>query len=261
MMTCLIKNSRVWLPLLACAGMQAAQAGSSVECNFDQLSDGLIDGQPGWEIFDKVKDSSAFSVASEVGVTETAQDKALIVKASDHAIRCVTEKAVRWLRRETAKADFDFRIVVPRGSLDEDQPVMVFLFGNSVLGETARWEVRLQATTSGDWELWAALPDEASATFPADRLAFKPGTSTRVSDWLHCTVEVTKLPESDSFSSTVRITDKHGQSIASVTCTDTTKDPATMAIWNLSRLHAGFLAAKELPGLACIDNFVLSTAP
>jgi hypothetical protein len=255
------KSGGAWLAVLAFAGLQAVQAGTSVDCTFDHLADGWIDGQPGWTVFDKVKDSSAFMVAADIGAAETAGDKALIVKASDRSLRCVTEEAVRWLRMETARAEFDFRIVVPRRDFDENRPVMVFLLGNAVLSEKARWEVGFEALTNGAWKLSAALPDEASAVIPAERLVFKDGASSRVSEWLHCVVEVRKLSETDSFESAVHLTDRQGEPVASLRCTDTNRDPATMAIWNLSRLHAGFLAPKELKGMACIDNFSLSTAP
>ena len=81
--------------------MASASAGSRVECAFNDLSDGAVDGQPGWNVFDKVKNSSACSVASGVGTTEAAEDKALVVKKSSSSIRCVTDEAVRWLRKQT----------------------------------------------------------------------------------------------------------------------------------------------------------------
>lgn len=231
------------------------------ECNFNDLSEGQIDGQTGWDVFDKIKDSSAFSVATEVGTTETIEDKALIVKASGETVRCVTDEPVRWLRKQTARIEFDFRVVVPSGKIDENKPVMVLLLGNSVLNEKGRWEMRLGVTTNGVWKLTAALPDEASQTIPVEKFNFTSGESTMISDWLHCVVEVQKLSASDSFKSSVCIQDKSGQTIGGVICSDIDKDKVTRAMWNLSRLHAGFLASTEIHGLTCVDNFMLTTDP
>ncbi len=254
-------NRMVGAVLLVFAVSVAAWAGSTFECNFNNLAEGQIDGQPGWEVFDKVKDSSALSVATEVGTTEATQDKALIVKSSNESIRCITDEPIRWLRKQTASVEFDFRVVVPKGKVEENRSAMVLLLGNSVLNEKASWMVHLDATTNGTWQLIAALPDEASQSIPVEKLAFTEMESTLVSGWLHCIVSVEKLSAPDSFSSSVTLLDSAGETVASLTCSDSNKDKVTKAMWNLSRLHAGFMASKNLRGLSCIDNFQFTTEP
>ncbi len=234
-------------------------ADSTFECNFNRLLPGQVDGQPGWDVYDKGKDSSPFSVVTEVGITEESWDKALVVKESIVPLRCVTDRAVRWLRKQTFSVEFDFRVMVPMTKIVKDRPAMVLLVGNSVLNEGGRWEVRLSETTSGAWKLSAALPDEASIIVPYEKLQFTSRESTSISEWLHCKVEIHKLSAIDSFKSKVKITDRTGQTIAELECTDNKKDATTKAMWNTSRMHAGFYAAKEIHGLACIDDFRVGT--
>ncbi len=239
----------------------SAMAGSLYECSFDDLSNGPVDGQQGWDVFDKVRDSSSCSVVSGVGVTEADSDKALVVKACGDSIRCVTDDSVRWLRGQTAAVEFDFRVVAPAEAHFDNRPLMVCLIGNKVLGENARWGISFNVTTNGDWMVSAALPDEVSSTVPSDRLAISKGDASILSDWLHCSVKVRKLSSADSFESSVVIRDRTGNTLVELQCSDRDKGEATRAMWNLSRLHAGFLAATDLGGLACIDNFSIAIVP
>jgi hypothetical protein len=234
---------------------------SSIVCNFNELSDGIIDGQPGWDVFEKGQDSSAFTVVSEVGTSEASNDRALVIKSTDDSIRCVTDEAVRWRRAQTVTIEFDLRVMLPQEEFLEDRPVMILLMGNSVLSETARWEIRLDAKPDGSWNLSAALPDKVSQLIPAEKIAFSRGKAAAATDWMHCVVEVEKRSRLDSFSASVKLQDKTGKTIARLICADDNKDRLTKTMWSLSRLHAGFLSSRDIHGLSCIDNFQISTTP
>jgi hypothetical protein len=254
-------RTSILLLIIALTGASNVPAGTRVACDFDSLAEGHIDGQSGWKLYEKVMDSPAFLVTDEVGVTEAAGDNALVVKPVNGSTRCVTDDPVRWLREQTAVIDFDFRLVVPAVKGGDNEPLLIFMLGNSMLSGNARWEVRIDSTANGDWMVHASIPNEVSAIIPCEKLERVHGGQSIVSDWLHCRVEVHKLPTADSFAASAKILDRSGNILADLTCSEPDKTPSARALWNLSRLHAGFLAAKDLRGLSCIDNFSLSTAP
>jgi hypothetical protein len=238
----------------AVAVMGTAWADSSVEYDFNDFSDGPINGQAGWSVYDKVKDSSAFSVMNELGTSEEDGDRALVIQASETSIRCVTGEPVRWLPGQTLSVAFDFKLAIPSSTLIEDRPVLVFYMGNSVLNEKACWQVGLEATTNGDWRLSASLPDTSAQRVNRENFLVRSRTGASISDWHHFHLVVKKLPEPDSFESHVRILDAKGNVVASLECQDTNKDSVTKAMWNLTRVHAGFSAPNTLYGLVCIDH-------
>ena len=51
-----------------------------------------------------------------------------------------------------------------------------------------------------------------------------------------------------------------GNILATLDFASETKDKVTKAMWNLPRVHAGFLVSREQQGLAVIDNLVVSSS-
>lgn len=228
-------------------------ADTTIEQNFNDLANGPIEGQ-GWNIYDKVRDSSAFSVVSEVGTTEKQEDKALVIKASDKPIRCVADKPIRWISDRTLHIEFDFKLAIPPRSISGDTPAMIFYIGNPVLSKKARWAVHLDAIPDAGWKLTAALPDEASLDIPAKKLLVRSGSSVSISKWFHFVLEIRKKSLPDSFESKVIIMDESGKKVAELQCKDSNKDEVTKEMWNMPRLYTGFYAPNDLYGLVCIDN-------
>lgn len=243
------------------AAVGAALAEDSYFCDFNGLAVGKIDGQNGWDVYEKTQDSSAFTVETDLGTTEETWDRALVVASSSVDIRCATDEPIRWARRQTLKIEYDFRLVIPKTGLEANRPVMTLYFGNPVLNEKTRWYVTLGTAELGGWVLKAAMPDESMQTISPDKLRFESGEKTHLSDWLHCVVEVEKKAELDQFSASVRILDRTGEKIVGTTCTDTNKDEVTKAMWSLSRIHAGFGSSPDMLGLVCVDNFRISSEP
>lgn len=254
------KIFRWWVAAIVYAAAGTVWAESSVTYDFNSFSDGPIDGQAGWNVYDKVKDSSAFSVINELGTSEEDGDRALVIKAPKTPIRCVTGEPIRWLPGQTLSIAYDFKLAIGSTALIEDRPVLVFYVGNSVLSEKACWNVALEATTNGDWRLSASLPDTSTQRVYREKLLVRSQTETSISDWYRFELVIRKRSTPDSFESTVRILDTKGNEIASLKCQDTTKDSVTKAMWNLTRLHAGFYAPKNLYGLVCIDNLVIDSS-
>jgi hypothetical protein len=246
--------------MVAVVMMGTVWADSSVEYDFNDFSDGPINGQAGWSVYDKVKDSSAFSVMNELGTSEEDGDRALVIQASETSIRCVTGEPVRWLPGQTLSVDFDFKLALDSSTLTEDRPVLVFYVGNSVLNEKACWQGGLEATTNGDWRLSASLPDTSTQRVNREDLLVRSKTGSSISDWYRFNLVIKKLSEPDSFESSVRILDAKGNVIASLECQDTNKDSVTKAMWNLTRMHAGFSAPKNLYGLVCIDHLEIKSS-
>lgn len=246
--------------VIAVAWMGTVWAGSSVEYDFNAFSDGPINGQAGWSVYDQVKDSSAFSVMNELGTSEEDGDRALVVQSSETSIRCVTGEPVRWLPGQTLSVAFDFKLAIGSSTLIEDRPVLVFYLGNSVLNERACWQVGLEATTNGDWRLSASLPDTAAQRVNRENLLVRSTTGSSISDWCRFHLVVKKLSTPDSFESHVRILDAGGNVIASLECHDTNKDSMTKAMWNLTRVYAGFSAPNTLYGLVCIDDLAIESS-
>jgi len=241
------------------AGM--AMAAPEVAHDFNSLYNGPIDGQLGWNVYDKIRDTSALSVVDELGTTEEVSDKALIIKASEKPIRCVIDKPVRWETGLTLYVEFDFRLTVPSRVVAQDTPAMVFYVGNPLLNEQARWEVRIDAKANDAWDLTAAMPVEAHQEIPAFKLLVRSDKEDAVSDWFHCVVEIKKMPVPDTFKTSVKITDQNNKLIAEVSCSGSSDDEVTKSMWNMTRLYAGFGAPSDLLGLACIDNLTMSYTP
>ncbi|MBN2163423.1 MAG: hypothetical protein JXR25_10755 [Pontiellaceae bacterium] len=239
----------------------AALAEAEIACDFNELSIGKIDGQEGWDVYEKVKDSASFSLVAGVGTTEEAIDHALVIKASKDSIRVVTDTPVRWLRRQTLSIEFDFRVAVPDSARSKPGPALSVMLGNTVLSENCRWQINLDPTTNSTWRLFAALPDPATVELPAEAMNFTRGDEVRISDWLHCRISILKQEDIDSFKSTVELFDRTGARITAIECSDSTKDQVTKSMWSLSRVHAGFMASDQMDGLICIDNFFLRTDP
>lgn len=244
----------------AVALMGTVRADSSVEYDFNAFSDGPINGQAGWSVYDKVKDSSAFSVMNELGTSEADGDRALVIHASEASIRCVTGEPVRWLPGQTLSVAFDFKLALHSSILIEDRPVLVFQMGNSVLNEKACWQVGLEAAANGDWRLSASLPDTSTQRINREKLLVRARAGSSISDWYRFHLVIRKLSKPDSFESNVTILDTKGNVIASLECHDTNRDSVTKAMWNLTRVYAGFSAPKDLYGLACIDHLVIESS-
>lgn len=244
---------------IAVAMAGTVMAGSEhIEHDFNQLYDGPIDGQRGWNVYDKMRDTSALSVVDELGTTEKPSDKALIVKASEEPIRCVIDKPIRWETGLTLFVEFDFRIAVPAMVVTKDTPAMIFYIGNPLLNEKSRWEVRLDAIADDAWKLTAAMPEEASQEIPAFKMLLRSDKTATVSDWFHCVVEIKKKSVPDTFKTDVRILDEKKKLVAEISCSGSNEDRVTKTMWNMSRLYAGFGAPSDLLGLACIDNLKMT---
>jgi len=235
-----------------------ALAAPEIQHDFNSLYNGPIDGQLGWNVYDKIRDTSALSVVDELGTTEEASDKALVVKASEKPIRCVIDKPVRWETGLTLFVEFDFRLAVSSRAVEKDTPAMVFYVGNPLLNERARWEVRIDATENNAWKLTTAMPVKAQKEIPEFKLLVRSDTSDSVSDWFHCVVEIKKMPVPDTFKTSVKIMDQNNKAVAEVSSSGTGDDDVTKAMWNMTRLYAGFGAPSDLLGLACIDNLTMS---
>ncbi len=229
-----------------------------VSHDFNSLYNGPIDGQTGWNVYDKVRDSSALSVADELGTTEAVSDKALVVKASEEPIRCVIDRPIRWKTGLTLYTEFDFRVAIPSGKVAEATPAMIFYVGNPLLNEKGRWEMRLEATPNDAWMLTAAMPVKNRQEIPAFKLLVRSDDADSVSDWFHCIVEIKKMPVPDTFKTEIKIFDQSNRQIAELSCGGKGDSRVTKSMWNMTRLYAGFGAPRDLLGVACIDNLKMS---
>lgn len=233
---------------------------ASVEYDFNRFDEGPIDGQQGWNVYNKVKDSSAFSVMDEVGTRGVAGDRALVLQSSQEPIRCVTGEPVRWLPGRTLTVKFDFKLGQSSSEPSKNMPTMAFLIGNSLLSEKARWGITLEAQPNGDWKLVGAMPDGASAIIYGENLLIRPREDVLLSEWFQFKLVVKKLTEPDTFEAKAEIKDVEGNTLATLDFASETKDKVTKAMWNLPRIHAGFLVSRDQKGLAVIDNLVVSSS-
>lgn len=231
-----------------------ASAATQVEYDFTDYVEKPVEGQHGWNVYPKVKDSSAITIVDEVGTTEVVGDKGLVVMPAASEIRCVCGDSVRWMPGKTLNLEFDFKVAITPDEPFSTRPVMNVFVGNSLLSEKARWGVRLEALPNGDWQLAGSLPDSASKKIYAENFMLRLGNEVAVSEWFRFVLVVKKLETPDAFESQAEIKDAAGNTITSLTFTDTNKDKVTAAMWNLSRLHVGFGAAVDQYGLANIDN-------
>ncbi|MDF7801012.1 hypothetical protein P4C99_16165 [Pontiellaceae bacterium B1224] len=252
-----------WLKLVV-PGMMSLSVLAQVETqkfNFNDFEVGPIDGQLEWNVYDKVPDSSALSIMDVLGTSEADGDKALVVRAADTPIRCVTGEPVRWLPGRTLTMDFDFKVAVDVSDLTMPKPVMTVMFGNSLLSEKTRWEVRLEATPSGDWVLIGAMPDGSSKRIYGENFLIRSENDVSISQWYKFGLVSRKLTEPDSFETTVEISGAEtGELVAEITFTDLNKDKVAQSMWNTPRAHVGFYAPQDQLGLVCIDNLEISSS-
>ncbi|WP_372794469.1 hypothetical protein [Pontiella sp.] len=241
------------LPGVLCLGAYAQD--QELSYSFNHFADGPIDGQMEWDVYDKVPDSSALSIMDVLGASGVDGDKALVIRASQTPIRCVIGEPVRWLPGRTLSMEFDFRIAVEPRSLSMPKPVMTVMMGNSLLSEKARWELRLEASPSGDWVLVGALPDGSSSRIYGERFMIRSAKDLSISPWYRLKLTAFKSTELDSFKTHVEIVGaESGERVTELNFTDNNKDKIAQAMWNTARAHVGFYAAKDQIGLVCVDN-------
>jgi hypothetical protein len=196
-----------------------------------------------------------------LGTSEEDGDNALVVQASKIPIRCVTGEPVRWLPGRTLTIDFDFKIAVEPMQFSMPKSVLTVMFGNSLLSESSRWEVRLEATPSGDWVLIGAMPDGSSKRIYGENFLIRSDNDVSISQWYKFHLVSKKLTDPDSFETSVEISGAEtGEVVAEVTFDDNNKDRLTKSMWNTSRAHVGFYAPMDQLGLVCIDNLLVSSS-
>ena len=239
--------------LLICATHVAAE---SVTYDFNAFYDGQINGQDGWKILRKRPGKSAVSIFDELGPTETAGDKALVIQLSDDVSRVVGADGLRWMPGQIWSMDFDFRVGITAQELAGNKPVLTVFVGNAYLSPKTRWEIRLEAEPDGTWTLSGGLPFWKEVTgIVADTVVERPeGDEAAISNWMHFTLITKKLPEPDSFESYVEIRNSQDEIIACLAFLELLQDKKTASMWNQSRLHFGFNAPLRQLGLVCIDN-------
>jgi len=239
--------------LFICATHVAAE---SITYDFNTFSDGQVNGQDGWKILRKRPGKSAVSIFDELGPTETAGDKALVIQLSDDVSRVVGADGLRWMPGQIWSMDFDFRVGITAQELAGNKPVLTVFVGNAYLSPKTRWEIRLEAEPDGTWTLSGGLPFWKEVTgIVADTVVERPeGDEAAVSNWMHFTLITKKLPEPDSFESYVEIRNSQDEIIACLAFLELLQDKKTASMWNQSRLHFGFNAPLRQLGLVCIDN-------
>lgn len=238
----------------------SVSAENALKYDFNDCTEKSLEGQSGWAIFPKVKDSTSVSIVDEVGATEVAGDYALVMLPADSKMRCVSGDAVRWMPGNTLTMEFDFKVVTPSEELFSARPVLSVFIGNSLLSTKSRWNVRFEALPSGDWQLVGALPDRATKVVYAENFLIRQDDAFSVSKWFKFVIVVEKLSEPDEFKAWTEIKNASGRSIAKVEFTDSTKDKLTATMWNLSRLHVGFGTEINQYGLVDVDNIEVSVS-
>lgn len=250
-----------WLTFAAAACIGAGAQGETLKYNFNDFDAGPISGQHEWNTYDKVPDTSALSIADKLGTSEADGDKALLIKESKTPIRCVTGEPVRWLPGYTFTADFDFKIAVAPREMVMAKPVMTVMFGNSLLSPKARWEIKLEASPTGDWVLIGAMPDGSSKRIYGENFLIRENNAVSISQWYKMRLVSRKLTEPDSFETRVEIIGaESGELIAEIQFSDNNKDKVAKEMWNTSRAHIGFYAADNQLGLVCVDNLTITSS-
>ncbi|MDZ8120330.1 hypothetical protein [Pontiella agarivorans] len=250
-----------WLTFAAAACIGAGAQGETLKYSFNDFEAGPISGQHEWNTYDKVPDTSALSIMDQVGTSEADGDKALVIKASKTPIRCVTGEPVRWLPGYTLEAEFDFKIAADPRELIIPKPVMSVMVGNALLSPKARWEVKLEASPSGDWVLTGAMPDESSKRIYGENFLIRENNAVSISQWYKMRLVSKKLTEPDSFETRVEILGaESGELIAEIEFSDNKKDKVAKEMWNTSRAHIGFFAPDTQLGLVCIDNLTITSS-
>lgn len=251
------------LVLLAgcCLLPQTHAVTETVSYDFNDFSDGLVNGQNGWKSFRKTPGNAAVSIFDELGPTAQSGDKAMVIQLSDDVSRVVNSDGMRWMPGQTLSIDFDFRIGITGQELAGNKPVLTLFLGNAYLSEDARWEIRLEAAPDGTWTMAGGLPNwqEVNGIVAETVLERPDGDSAAVSSWMHFTVITTKLDTPDSFESIVEIRNSADEVVAQMTFLDTLSDKQTTAMWDLSRVYCGFNAPRRQLGLVCIDNLEITS--
>lgn len=229
---------------------------ASVFYDFNDYSDGLINGQNGWRTFRKTPGDAAVSIFDQLGATSMAGDKAMVIQLSDDVSRVVSSNGLRWMPGQTISMDFDFRIGITGQELAGNKPVLTVFLGNAYMSENARWEVRLEAAPDGTWTMAGGLPKwrQINGIEAVDVLQRPAQECAAVSGWMHFSIISTKLETPDTFESIVEIRNSGDKVIARMSFTDTLNDKATATIWDMSRIYCGFNAPRRQLGLVCIDN-------
>lgn len=243
--------------LLMCTGAVS----ETVYYDFNNFSEGLINGQNGWKTFRKTPGSAAVSVFDELGPTDAVGDKALVIQLSDELSRVVSPDGLRWMPGQTWSMDFDFRIGITGQELAGNKPVLTVLIGDAYLSTKARWEIRLEAVPDGTWTLSAGLPNWKAVTGIVDETVLErpDENNAAISDWMHFTVITTKLDQPDSFESFVELRNCNDELIAQLSFHDTHNNSQTVPMWDLSRVYCGFKAPRRQLGLVCIDNLEITS--
>jgi hypothetical protein len=234
----------------------AVAASETVYYDFNDFSEGLLNGQNNWKTLRKTPGEAAVSVYDELGPSGEIGDKALVIQLSDEVSSVVNPDGLRWMPGQTLMVNFDFRIGITSQELAANKPVLTVFIGNAYLSQKARWEIRLEAAPDGTWTLGGGLPDwkEVNGIVAESVLERPDADSSAISEWLHFSVITTKLDSPDSFESIVEIRNDHDEIIAQLNFFDTLNDKQTAAVWDLSRVHFGFNAPRRQLGLVCIDN-------
>ena len=234
----------------------SAAASDTVYYDFNDFSEGLINGQQKWKTLRKTPGEAAVSVFDELGPSGAIGDKALVIQLSDEVSRVVNPDGLRWMPGQTLMMDFDFRIGITSQELAANKPVLTVFIGNAYLSQKARWEIRLEAAPDGTWTLGGGLPDwKEMSGIVAESVLERPNSeSGAISSWMHFSVITTKLDAPDSFESIVEIRNARDEVIAQLNFFDTLSDNQTAAVWDLSRVYFGFNAPRRQLGLVCIDN-------
>lgn len=253
-------KKRTWMAA-CCLFMCSEVICESVRYDFNDFSEGLINGQNGWNVLRKSPGTAAVSIFDELGPTGEIGDKALVIQLSDEVSRVVAADGVRWMPGQTWILDFDFRIGITSQQLAANKPVLTVFIGDAYLSEKARWEIRLEAAPDGTWVLGGGLPDwqEVDGIVAETVLERPEEEDAAISEWMHFTVVSRKLTVPDSFESLVEIRNNAGELIAQLEFNDTLSDTQTMAIWDLSRVYCGFNAPRRQLGLVCIDNIEINS--
>jgi hypothetical protein len=233
-----------------------AAVSETVYYDFNDFSEGLINGQNSWKTLRKTPGEAAVSIYDELGPSGAIGDKALVIQLSDEVSRVVNPDGLRWMPGQTLIMDFDFRIGITSQELAANKPVLTVFIGNAYLSQKARWEIRLEAAPDGTWTLGGGLPDwKEMSGIVAESVLERPDTeSAAISAWMHFSVITTKLDTPDSFESIVEIRNDRDEIIAQLNFFDTLSDKQTAAVWDLSRVYFGFNAPRRQLGLVCIDN-------
>lgn len=249
------------LTVLILSGVLAGAASAEPQhVNFNKFEDGPISGQFEWNVYDKVKDTSALSIMNELGTSERAGDKALLIQASKNPIRCVTGEPVRWLPGQSLSMEFDFKVAVDPEELLSTKPVMTVMVGNSLLSPKARFSVSLNATPNGDWELAGNFPNSMTKKIYGENFLIRSNVDVSISSWFRFSLVVNKLDDPDSFEASIEIRDPEtGKLLTAMPFFDNEKDKVAGAMWNTSRAHAGFYAPVDQYGVVCIDNLIVTS--